>query len=377
MYRSSFIYIKFMYSHLVEVANSEGMRRIIVSMMCIMLAYFSIKLLAYILKKIKEMLSNTEYVSVVAFISTMKDPIYIFIWITCIYNILILNDINLGFLFEAKIIIISAVVSWLLLRFVSQYAKSLIQKKENNKEMVDYGTIGFLKKISQIGIILVVGLICLGKLGVGIESLIAVSGVGGLVVGFAAKDLLSNIFGGLMIFLDKPFNVGDWIASPDREIEGDVEEIGWRQTRILTFAKYPIYVSNSVFSNIIIENKTRMKSRRINENLPIRYLDVSKMDKIVKEVKEMLKNHPNINQRLTTIVCFDSVTEVSALTLMVYTFANTIEWVRYTEIKQDVLLKIIDIIQSNGGQLSYAVNEVIVKEEAPTQRLTVENSDIF
>ena len=120
-----------------------------------------------------------------------------------------------------------------------------------------------------------------------------------------------------------------------------------------------------------------MKSRRINERLPIRYLDVSKMDKIVKDVKDMLKNHPNINQRLTTIVCFDSVNTNSALTLMVYTFANTIEWARYTEIKQDILLRVIDIIQSNGGQLSYDIKEVIVRDEKPTSKITFDNTEAF
>ena len=366
-----------MYNYLITIANSEILKRVVVSMTYILIAYIVTKLFVFILRKIEEKLKGLGEVYNVALILTLKEPINLFIWITCIYQIMVYNDVNMGFLFEARIIIISGVIMWLLLRFISQYTKGFIEKKEKSKENVDYGGISFLKKIMQILVILVVSVACLGKLGVGIQSLIAVSGVGGLVLGLAAKDLLSNIFGGLMIFLDKPFNVGDWIASPDRDIEGDVEEIGWRQTRILTFAKYPIYVSNSVFANIVIENKTRMKSRRINEKLSIRYLDVSKMDKIVKETKEMLKNHPNINQRLITIVCFDSVTTASALTLMIYTFANTIEWARYTEIKQDILLRVIDIIQSNGGQLSYEISEVIVREERPTSKISFEGSDVF
>lgn len=367
-------------NNLANIINNEILHRVVVSMSYIVIAYISTKLLALILKKIEEKLKNTEYIYNLAIILTIKQPISIFIWITCIFSILVYNNISLTFLFEARIIIISLVILWLLLRFISQYAQSVIQRKERNKENIDYGGISFVKKIVQIFVVLIVSLVCLSKLGVGMQSLLAVSGAGGLAIGFAAKDLLSNIFSGLMIFLDKPFNVGDWIASPDKDIEGDVEEIGWRQTRILTFAKYPIYVPNSVFSGIIIENKSRMKSRRINEKLSIRYLDVSKMNKIVEEVKDMLKNHSNINQRLTTIVCFDSVTATNAtLTLMVYTFANTIEWVRYTEIKQDVLLKIINIIKNNGGELSYSVSEVIVRgtgEGDMSPSLALEN-DIF
>ena len=371
---------KMLENNLANIINNEILHRVVVSMSYIVIAYISTKLLALILKKIEEKLKNTEYIYNLAIILTIKQPISIFIWITCIFSILVYNNISLAFLFEARIIIISLVILWLLLRFISQYAKSIIQRKEKNKENIDYGGISFVKKITQIFVVLIVSLVCLSKLGVGMQSLLAVSGAGGLAIGFAAKDLLSNIFGGLMIFLDKPFNVGDWIASPDKDIEGDVEEIGWRQTRILTFAKYPIYVPNSVFSSIIIENKSRMKSRRINEKLSIRYLDVSKMNKIVEEVKDMLKNHSNINQRLTTIVCFDSVTATNAtLTLLVYTFANTIEWARYTEIKQDVLLRIINIIKSNGGELSYSVSEVIVRsknEDNMSPSLSLEN-DIF
>ncbi len=363
-------------NNLANIINNEILHRVIVSMSYIVIAYISTKLLALILKKIEGKLKNTEYIYNLAIILTIKQPIIIFIWITCIFSILVYNNISLTFLFEARIIIISFVVLWLLMRFISQYAQSVIQRKEKNKENIDYGGISFLKKITQIFVFLIVSIICLSKLGFGMQSLLAVSGAGGLAIGFAAKDLLSNVFGGLMIFLDKPFNVGDWIASPDKDIEGDVEEIGWRQTRILTFAKYPIYVPNSVFSSIIIENKSRMKSRRINENLSIRYLDVSKMDKIVKEIKDMLKNHSNINQRMTTIVCFDSVVMPnSVLKLMIYTFANTIEWVRYTEIKQDILIKIIDIIKSNGGELSYPVSEIVIKNNKETNsHFSLENN---
>ena len=101
-------------------------------------------------------------------------------------------------------------------------------------------------------------------------------GVGGLIVGLAAKDLLSNFFGGMMIYFDRPFKVGDWIRSPDRQIEGTVERIGWRMTIIRTFDKRPLYVPNSVFSSIVVENPSRMLNRRINETFGLRYQDADK-----------------------------------------------------------------------------------------------------
>ena len=82
--------------------------------------------------------------------------------------------------------------------------------------------------------------------------------MGGIAVGFAARDLLANFLGGLSIFMDRPFAVGDWIRSPDREIEGTVEDVGWRVTRIRTFDQRPLYVPNSVFSTVALENPSRL-----------------------------------------------------------------------------------------------------------------------
>ena len=106
-----------------------------------------------------------------------------------------------------------------------------------------------------------------------VSGLLAFGGIGGIAVGFAAKDLLANFFGGLMIYLDRPFSVGDWIRSPDKEIEGTVEDIGWRLTRIRTFDKRPLYIPNSIFASISVENPSRMSNRRIYEKIGIRYDD--------------------------------------------------------------------------------------------------------
>ena len=80
----------------------------------------------------------------------------------------------------------------------------------------------------------------------------------------------------MFVYLDRPFAVGDWVRSPDREIEGTVENIGWRVTRIRTFDKRPLYIPNSIFSQIAVENPSRMSNRRIKETIGIRYDDASK-----------------------------------------------------------------------------------------------------
>ena len=147
--------------------------------------------------------------------------------------------------------------------------------------------------------------------------------------------MLANFFGGLMIYLDRPFRKGDWIRSPDRDIEGTVENVGWRQTAIRNFRKNVVYIPNSVFMNIIVENPSRMTHRRIREVIGLRYKDLSKMVPIVNAVKDMILNHPDIDHQQTTIVNFNSYND-SSLDFFIVTYAKTTEWARYHEIKQNV-----------------------------------------
>src|SRR5690606_7863144 len=155
-------------------------------------------------------------------------------------------------------------------------------------------TVRAIGKLLRATVIITAGLIVLQLFGYSISGVLAFGGIGGIAVGFAAKDLLANFFGGLMIYLDRPFAVGDWIRSPDREVEGTVEYIGWRLSRIRTFDQRPLYVPNSVFMNIAVQNPSRMTNRRIFENVGIRYEDGDKMAAIIDNVRTMLENHAEI-----------------------------------------------------------------------------------
>ena len=188
--------------------------------------------------------------------------------------------------------------------------------------------------------------------GIEITALLAFGGVGGLAVGFAAQDLLSNFFGGLIIYLDRPFTLGDWIRSPDREIEGTVESIGWRVTVVRTFDKRPLYIPNSLFTTLTVENPSRMTNRRIKETIGIRYQDSEKMGVIVADVKAMLESHDEIDSAQTLIVNFNTYA-ASSLDFFIYTFTKTTNWIKYHEIKQDVMLRIIEIVHTHGADFAF------------------------
>ncbi|VEC92282.1 MscS family inner membrane protein YnaI [Salmonella enterica subsp. enterica] len=153
---------------------------------------------------------------------------------------------------------------------------------------------------------------------------------------YAGKDVLSNFFSGIMLYFDRPFSIGDWIRSPDRNIEGTVAEIGWRITRINTFDHRPLYVPNSVFSSISVENPGRMTNRRIKTVIGLRYEDADKIGLIVDAIRNMLQAHSDIDQKQTLLVYFNEFAD-SSLNIMVYCFTKTTVWQEWLAVQAGCL----------------------------------------
>lgn len=238
-----------------------------------------------------------------------------------------------------------------LINFINLAENNLIAP-EPGKKPPDPMTIKAVAKLMRASVLVTAALIGMQLFGFSVSGLLAFGGVGGIAIGFAAQDLLSNFFGGLMIYLDRPFKVGDWVRSPDQEIEGTVEDIGWRLTRIRTFDKRPLYVPNSVFASISLENPSRMTNRRIKETIGVRYDDVAQLPAILADVETMLRNHEAIDTSQTLMVNFNEFGP-SSLDFFIYTFTKTTVWVDYHKIKQDVLLKIADIIAAHGAEIAF------------------------
>jgi len=303
----------------------------------------------------------------------LKTPISVFIWCwpaTISIGLTLENHIvsQLNWLETCKRLMIIAIFIWTLIRLTNNIEYYILTNKKK-----DETTVQAITKVIKL-FFFVIGLLSfLQTLGLSLSGLLTFGGVGGLIVGFAAKDLLSNFFGGLMIYFDRPFKVGDWIRSPDRSIEGTVERIGWRMTIIRTFDKRPLYIPNCIFSNIVVENPSRMLNRRIYETIGVRYDDSEKLLNIVHDVKAMLRAHPEIDTQQTLIVNFNQFGP-SSLDFFVYTFTKTINWVRYHEVKQDVLFQIMSIIHRHDADIAFPTQTIkldpeLVISEQPTHQL--------
>ncbi len=325
-------------------------------------------LLGFVLRRLHRIAEETSQTWDEIILSAVEQPLRIALWIAIIYfcvrlfpfsdalneQLLRINTTGLVFL-----------LAWMGHRLIAGIEEELVAPRRSVvTTSTDKATVHAIAKLTRIALWIVAGLMVLQSVGVSVSGLLAFGGIGGIAVGFAAKDLLANFFGGLSVTLDRPFTVGDWIRSPDREIEGTVEHIGWRLTRIRTFDQRPLYVPNSVFTQIALENPSRMFNRRIYETIGLRYSDAAQISTIVEQVREMLKNHEEIDTSRTLIVNFVSFGP-SSLDFFIYAFTRTVVWVEFHAIKEEILLKVLEIIHANGADVAYPTRTLHIDSMAP------------
>lgn len=318
-------------------------------------------------KRLQRKLERTQNPWDDALINAMQRPLTLLIWILGISlaTDIIYRETGTG-LFGAigpvRDVSIIATITWFLLRLVNNFQANIIRRQQQTDVSYDRTTLEAMSKLLRASVVITAALVALQTLGFSISGVLAFGGIGGIAVGFAAKDLLANFFGGLMLYLDRPFAIGDWIRSPDRDIEGTVEHIGWRLTRIRSFDKRPIYVPNSVFATIAVINPQRMTHRRIYETIGIRYADLDRMESIVSSVHAMLEQHPAIDASQTLMVNFTTFGP-SSCDFFVYTFTRTTVWTEFHAVKQDVLLKIAAIIAEQGAEIAFPTRTLHLQQE--------------
>ena len=337
--------------------KSYILQALIVVFICFIADYILRKTLGKLLRRLEKTKNKWDD----AIVGAALKPLSFIIWVTGIsFAAEIIQSATKAVIFGAigpmRITSIIGAVAWFVIRLTNRIERSI-----RKQDKADQTTVDALSKLIRASIIIITALALLQTLGFSVSGVLAFGGIGGIAIGFAAKDLLANFFGGLMIYLDRPFAIGDWIRSPDRNVEGTVEHIGWRLTRIRTFDKRPLYVPNGVFANIALENPQRMSNRRIYETIGIRYEDASKMEEIIKKVKKMLLDHQEIDTEKTLIVNLVSFAP-SSLDFFIYTFTKTTNWIYFHEVKQDILLKVLKIINDEGAQTAYPTSTIHLPE---------------
>ena len=250
---------------------------------------------------------------------------------------------------------------WNLIDILEHLISSSLNKREDlqSKDPITKNILPYSKKIIKTLIFIIAILIFLQNVGFNVSSLLASLGIGGVALALAAKETLSNFFGGLSVILDKPFAVGDWIVCKD--IEGTVEDIGFRSTKVKTFYDSLITVPNALLSDSVIDNLGKRKARRTRVSLDITYdTPPEKIEAFVEGLKQVIES--NSHTRKDYYQCYFSAYGPHSLQILLNFFLKVPDWDTELLQKQNIFLEILRLAK-----------ELEVEFAFPTQTLDLLN----
>lgn len=243
-------------------------------------------------------------------------------------------------------------ISWGFYNLSSVTHLVLHRVNEKTDAQIDQILIPFISKAIRVVIVAITFTIIIQKFGYDISGFVAGLGIGGLAISLAAKDALANLLGGMVIITEKPFTIGDWIMTPS--VEGTVEGISFRSTQVRTFAQALVTVPNATLANEPITNWSKMNKRQITFNIKVTYdTPREKLENVVKEIDTLLRNHPEVDQEAIT-VAFDQYME-NGLSIYMNFFTKTTAYAEYIKIKEELNLKIIDILEKEEVSIAIPI----------------------
>lgn len=238
-------------------------------------------------------------------------------------------------------------------------SNSINKIKEKVNPDVDDSMFRFILKAIRFLIYIIAGFLVVTELGYNLNGLVAGLGIGSVVITLAAQDTAKNLFGGLVIFLDKPFIVGDWIEVD--KYEGTIEDITFRSTRVRTFENSIVNIPNSIIANASIINWSKMEKRRYKVNLCLELDTTLEKVLIVEEkIKKMLKQHDDVIDD-TIIVRFDNIID-NGINLLVSSYTNSVDYSSFLEEKEKINFKIMQILREENVELAYDTKTVCIKK---------------
>ncbi|MFI0434328.1 MAG: mechanosensitive ion channel family protein [Parachlamydiaceae bacterium] len=330
-----------------------------------------------LLVKLRSRFSEHHKVWALSFVNAIQTPLNYFAWFVaslCALDTAVFSLFNFHLSNIHLVLSVGAVLSfgWFLMRWNSQVVHNMMEMSQKNKISLTPSKLDLISKLATICVIFVTLFLLMDVTGRNMQTLIAFGGIGGLALAFASQQVVSNFFGGLMVYITQPFTIGEWVNLPERKIEGHIEEIGWYLTRIRGFDKRPIYIPNSIFTQTVVITPSRMSHERFHHIIGLRYKDIKTITSIIDNIKLMLLNHPAIDHQLPIEVFFKSF-GTSALDIEVSAYLSIAVKGRFSAIKQECLLKIADIVEEAGAQIASPINalELHGKLEMKDQQLQV------
>lgn len=243
------------------------------------------------------------------------------------------------------------VMFWALFAVVDVFVDMLSRLSDSTGSDSFRGFGSLIKKTLRAFIVIVGVVMVIDNLGYNIGGILATVGIGGAAFAFAAKDTIANLYGSIALALDRPFRVGDWIQVGD-VVDGDVEEIGLRSTKVRTWPKTVISIPNAVLANEMINNFSRMPKRRVKQVVGVTYeTSPETMEAIVDDIRRLLREDDGVQQDFILVNWTDFGS--SSLDILVYYFTVTTKWLEYMDVRQRINVKIAKTVAAHGSSVAF------------------------
>jgi MscS family membrane protein len=328
---------------------------------------FKLILVNYLERKIASFVEKTEAKWDDLLFEAIVKPVNTFIMVTALHVavfVLVYNHekFPVEFIGKSFTVLLGFSIIWLVYRLVDVLASYLDEMLSLKDEGLRGQFMPMIRKALRIFVVVVGGLTILATIGVNITGLAALLSVGALAFSMGSKDSVANVIGTFNILSDRPYKVGDWITVGS-DIDGDVEEIGFRSTKIRMFDKTLMTVPNGKLAMETIKNWSQMPKRRIKMTLGLTYdTTPDQMREFLKRVEKILREDEGVDQDYMLVQFTDF--GPSSLDVFLYYFAATTVWKEYLDVRERINLKIMACLKDMDLEFAFPTQTMELKGDA-------------
>jgi MscS family membrane protein len=317
-----------------------------------MFTKFMIRMMLFVALQTKNVLDER-------IITGLKEPIrfgFIIVGLHLFFMILFVDNEFIHLILESLIIY---TIFWGIISFIDALKDYLFNYRDMDK-IHSKELSSFVIKVLKTIVVAIGATLILQNWGVNVTGITTSLGIGGLAFALAAKDSASNLVASIALLLDNSIKNGEWVKVAG--VEGVVESVDMRTTKIRSFQKSIFTIPNSLVANNPIENFSRRGVRRIKMSIGLTYrTTATDVENIVIAIRYLLQHHPRISQKETLLVNFNDFGD-SSLDIFIYTFTNTANWEQYLSVREDIHLKILKIVEENNSSFAFPSQSIYLED---------------
>lgn len=339
-----------------------------IASLLVLLAGFALKkfLELVVIRRLVRLFSKTSFKYDEMIVEALGRPLTAFVIVFCIYlaSLIIAKGLLLtpdvwSLLNTIHLVALGCIVVWAAYRLVDVFAHYLDDVAAGGDASVKGQFIPVLKQSLRIFTVIIGTLTILATLHVDIKAMLGGLGIGGIAIALAAQDAVGNFIGTISIFTERPFKVGDWIQVGNK-VDGNVEQIGFRSTKVRTWPKTQMTIPNKILATEIVDNWSRMPKRRIKMTVGVTYATTAEqMEELLERIRQLLRDHEGVDQDMFLVRFTDF--GASSLDIFLYYFSKSIKWDEHLAVRERINLSIMRIIREMGLSIAFPTRSIYLE----------------